>query len=100
MREIQTISNPFTGNSDLEIDSFFNKILDDAEPKNNSLMTGAKSIVNNPEMQDGIAEVKADNIESEMGDTEIVCPPLKCKVKTGRQGSQGKCNDFGQYLHI
>ena len=100
MREIQTMSNPFTGNSDLEIDSFFNEILDDAEPKNNSLMTGAKSTVDSPEMQDGVAEFEADNIESEMGDTEIVRHPLKRKARTGGQGSQGERNDFGRHLHI
>src|SRR5437762_1768151 len=100
MREIQTMSNPFTGNSDLEIDSFFNEILDDAEPKNNSLMTGAKSTVDSPEMQDGVAEFEADNIESEMGDTEIVRHPLKRKARTGSQGSQGERNDFGRHLHI
>ena len=39
-------------------------------------------MIDSPKMQNGIVEVKVDNIESEIGDTEIVHPPLKYKVKT------------------
>ena len=81
------MSNLFIENSDLEIDSFFNEILDNAEPKNNNLITNVKSIVDSPKMQDDIAEFEADNIESEIRDTKIVYYSLKCKARTERQGS-------------
>jgi len=104
MREIQTMSNPFIENSDLEIDLLFDKMFDDAEPKNNSLMTevtpDAESKVDSPEMRDGVAEFEAGDIESGMGDTEIIRYPLKRKARTGGQGSQGGCNNFGRHLHV
>ena len=98
MREIQTMFNPFIENSNLEIDLLFDKMFNDAEPKNNSFMTevtpDAESKVDSPEMRDGIAEFEAGNIKSEMGNTEIICYPLKCKARTGGQESQGGCNNF------
>jgi hypothetical protein len=100
MREIQTMSNPFIENSDLEIDFLFDKIFNEAEPKNNSLTTETESKVDSPEMRDGVAEFEASDIESGIGDTKIVRHPLKRKARTGGQGSQGGCNNFGLHLHV
>ena len=81
--EIQTMSNLFTENSDLEIDSLFNEIFDDTEPKNNSLTTeiepDAESKVDSPEMRDRVAEFETRDIENGMGDTETICYPLNVK---------------------
>ena len=74
--------------------------MNDIKPKNNSLITDTKSIVNSSKIQNSITEAKVNNIKSKIGDTKIIYPSLKCKMRTKGQGSQSKYNNFSQYLHI
>ena len=58
------------------------------------IFSDAEFKVGSAEVQDGDTEYGANDIESEMRNTETIRNPLKRKAETGTQGSEGLCRNF------